>query len=161
MAVFALIKTLSKSIIFHMNNIISRLISVTALLCFPAILFSSEIAIEIEGLRSSKGKILIGVYNQKDKFPKDGGSILNIVGEIANGKAILQAKNLPPGEYAFALLHDENGNSEMDYNWLGIPKEGFGFSRNPSMGLSAPSFEETKINFNGSAKTIKIKVKYM
>lgn len=144
-----------------MRNIVTIFILVFSVICNSAMLFGNEIVIEIEGLRSSNGKILIGVYNHKDKFPKDGGSILNLAGEIVNGRATLQAKNLPPGEYAFALLHDENGNNEMDYNWLGMPKEGFGFSRNPSMGLSAPSFDETKVHFNGSAKIIKIKVKYM
>jgi uncharacterized protein (DUF2141 family) len=132
----------------------------------PTYLFSSssitgEIIIEIEGLRNSKGTVKIGVYDKKERFPKDGGSLLNLTGNIVNGKCIIEVKNLAKGDYSFALLHDENNNDEMDYNWIGIPKEGFGFSRNPSTGLTAPSFNETKVTFDGSKKHISIKVKYM
>ncbi|MDO6436211.1 DUF2141 domain-containing protein [Cyclobacterium sp. 1_MG-2023] len=35
---------------------------------------------------------------------------------------------LEPGEYMISVFHDNNKNGKMDYNLLGKPKEGYGFS---------------------------------
>ena len=37
----------------------------------------------------------------------------------------------------WSLLHDENENSKLD-TMLKIPKEGFGFSRNPAIRMGPP-----------------------
>ena len=49
-------------------------------------------------------------------------------------------KSLSPGNYAIAVLHDENNDRQANRNFLGLPTEGFGFSRNPAIGVSAPGF---------------------
>ena len=36
-----------------------------------------------------------------------------------------------PGEYSLLVIHDENRNGKLD-KALGMPREGFGFSRNPA-----------------------------
>ena len=46
----------------------------------------------------------------------------------------------PPGTYAVKLHIDENENGELDTNFLGIPKEQFGFSNN-AKALGIPKFE--------------------
>jgi len=42
-----------------------------------------------------------------------------------------EVHNLPAGEYAVVVLHDENLNKQLDRNWLGKPKEQWGMSNNP------------------------------
>ena len=49
---------------------------------------------------------------------------------------------IPDGNYAIAFFIDVNGNKKLDKNFLGIPKEQFGFSNNAMGKLSAPSFEQ-------------------
>ena len=48
------------------------------------------------------------------------------------------------GEYAITLFVDFNGNKEMDKNFLGIPKEPYGFSNNVIGKMSAPPFDQAK-----------------
>ena len=36
----------------------------------------------------------------------------------------------PKGLYAIAALHDEDGDGEMDKNFIGLPVEGYACSRN-------------------------------
>lgn len=55
---------------------------------------------------------------------------------------------LPAGRYAIAVLYDENPNHKLDRNTIGWPKEGFGFSNNPKVGLSAPSFNAAVMQVN-------------
>src|SRR3546814_1591535 len=47
------------------------------------------------------------------------------------------------GRYSVALYHDENGNKEFDKDFLGIPSEGYGFSKNPGFRFGVPKQEET------------------
>jgi outer membrane protein len=46
----------------------------------------------------------------------------------ANGQAAAFPGDLPPGDYAVMVFHDENGNGELDKNFIGIPREPLGFS---------------------------------
>ena len=66
--------------------------------------------------------------------------------------------NLPEGTYAIALFVDANENLKIDKNFLGIPKEQYGFSNNAMGTLSGPSFEQAKFQVKGSAiQNIKLK----
>lgn len=118
--------------------------------------------VQVDGIRNAKGNILLSIYNQKDKFMGDPKTkaIYNAVGKIEHGKTSFIFKNIPLGQYAISLLHDENKNEKMDKNLLGIPKEGYGFSNNITLKFGPPSFEETKFNFNKSEQNIHISMKY-
>ena len=66
--------------------------------------------------------------------------------------------DLPSGFYAIALFVDANKNLKIDKNFLGIPKEQFGFSNNAMGRLSAPSFEQAMFEVNGNTtQNIKLK----
>ena len=65
--------------------------------------------------------------------------------------------DLPKGEYAISLYHDENSDNECNRNFLGIPKEGYGFSNNVKPKFSAPTFEDCKFSLS-SDRTIDIKL---
>ena len=65
---------------------------------------------------------------------------------------------IPDGEYAIAFFIDTNGNKKLDKNFLGIPKEQFGFSNNAMGTLSAPTFEQAKFTVTGNTtQNIKLK----
>jgi len=68
--------------------------------------------------------------------------------------------DLAPGAYAVAAYHDENGNGEFDQGFLGLPLEGYGFSRDASGFLSAPSFSSAAVLLEEGGKTIRIRLSY-
>lgn len=96
-----------------------------------------KLTVEIIGLRNSNGKIHLELSNSEEI------RITGITKQIIDGKCQFVFENLKPDRYAFKFFHDENKNNKIDVNWLGIPKEGFGFSNNPSMTFGPPSFEKT------------------
>ena len=67
--------------------------------------------------------------------------------------------DLAPGKYAISIIHDENNNDKLDTNFIGIPKEGFGFSNNPRIMFGPPSFEKASFEIN-QAHVILIEMKY-
>ncbi|MFN6944160.1 MAG: DUF2141 domain-containing protein [Cytophagaceae bacterium] len=119
----------------------------------------SELVIEVNGLRNNIGHVRLGLFNNSEKFLDV--PYLKAVAEIKDKKAVIIFKNLKPGNYAVGLLHDENGNEEMDYNWVGIPKEGYGISNNTSMKLKKPSFQESSFEVKANQKkTVQVKMIY-
>lgn len=69
--------------------------------------------------------------------------------------------DIEPGTYAITLLDDENANGKIDKNFIGIPKEGFGFANFYMSALSKPSFDDFKVILKAGHNYIGIKVKYM
>lgn len=104
----------------------------------------------------------MSIYNQKEKFMGDPKTkaFYNAVGKIENREATFVIKNVPFGQYAITLLHDENKNDKMDKNLLGIPKEGYGFSNNVTLKFGPPSYEESTFDLNKKEQKIQITMKY-
>lgn len=66
---------------------------------------------------------------------------------------------LPYGEYAFTLFVDFNGNKKLDKNFLGIPKEQYGFSNNVMGKMSPPTFDQAKFVITGATtQNIKLRI---
>ncbi|HQV02330.1 MULTISPECIES: DUF2141 domain-containing protein [unclassified Novosphingobium] len=115
----------------------------------------------IEGLRNSNGVVTIAPYPDNPAvFLKPRGSLAN--GRVKARAGMVQACIfLPePGAYGLALYHDENANGKVDKNGLGIPKEGFGFSNNPRIFFSAPSFKKVRVVVSGPGASLRIRMKY-
>ena len=66
---------------------------------------------------------------------------------------------IPHGEYAISLFVDSNGNERIDKNFLGIPKEQYGFSNNVMGRMSAPTFYQAKFLVAGpTTQNIKLRI---
>ena len=66
---------------------------------------------------------------------------------------------LPYGEYAVTLFVDFNGNQKLDKNFLGIPKEQYGFSNNVMGRMSPPTFDQAKFTIVGpTTQNIKLRI---
>ena len=76
------------------------------------------------------------------------------------GQATCVFNGLKPGTYAIAAFHAENNETQMQYGLFGKPKEGYGFSRNPSSSMGAPTFAAAAFDYAGGAQTIPIRLNY-
>jgi uncharacterized protein (DUF2141 family) len=95
------------------------------------------LTIEISDLRNNNGQLILAFNNEKEI------KIKGITQSVTGKKCIIVIENLKPGKYAFKYFHDENNNEKLDVNWIGIPKEGYGFSNNAKGSFGPPSFEKT------------------
>jgi len=101
---------------------------------------SCRLVVHVDGFRNHKGNAGITVFKSPDGWPEDNNKAFMHTGHPFNTDNVTMELQLPPGRYAIAVLHDENSNHKLDRNLIGWPKEGFGFSNNPKVNLSAPSF---------------------
>lgn len=102
------------------------------------------------------------LYNQEEGFPEDLDTSLETKIVKIDNRDVMEMRftNLPYGTYSLAGLHDENYNKDMDYNWIGMPKEGYCFSQDAKPVLSSPSFDATKFKLDQKAKIVYITMQY-
>lgn len=115
-----------------------------------------ELTIEIQNIEALKGNIRIGIFNKSEKFLKRGSTFKNYIIAVKKNTETITIDDLPKGEYAIMLYHDKNSDGELNQNFLGIPKESFGFSNNVKPKFSKPTFEECKFSL---AKNHKVHIK--
>ena len=116
------------------------------------------VTLKINHTNNKSGKIAIAIFNDDRDFP-NSGSILQLRVPVSSAQNSAEVKvELPEGHYAVAFFLDENGNNKMDKNILGIPKERFGFSNDPSILTGAPSFNECEINVSDENNEFSMKL---
>lgn len=128
------------------------------------VLFSQTIDLTITNIKSTNGEIVLGIYKDQKSFDKEEAAVVKYFpkGSNVNGNTLRVKFNLDPGVWGVTLLDDENSDHKMNYNWIGWPKEGFGFSNNYHTGLTKPGFNSFKFTLaQGSTLSVSIKVRYM
>lgn len=122
---------------------------------------NKNVTVVIEGVRSEKGKLILAVFKDQQGF-KMRKPIKRIVLKKSELKEYEVSLHLDPGTYGITLLDDENLNHRMDYNFIGIPKEGFGFSNYYHTGLSKPHFDRFKFEIEANTlQLIEIQIRYV
>lgn len=102
---------------------------------------SCTLIVHIDGFRNQKGDAGLSLFTSPDGWPENNDKAILHGPHPFSGTQTTITLQVPPGRYALAALHDENSNHKLDRNFFGISKEGFGFSNNPKVLLSAPSFD--------------------
>ena len=114
--------------------------------------------VEFTNVKKAKGKLWIAVYKPGEKFGgKEKPSITKIIEVKAAAPQNVQF-DLAPGRYALAVYHDLNNNDELDKNFIGIPKEPYGFSKNFRPKFSAPTFDDCAFELKDAGQKISVKL---
>ena len=115
-----------------------------------------SLTIEFEITKHNKGNILLALYNSEDTYMKT--SYKSFKKEVKNNKVVFVLRDLKKGDYSFSYFHDVNGNKKLDKNFIGIPKEPYGFSNDKKGRFGPPSFEDSSIQIDKDT-TINISIK--
>ena len=103
---------------------------------------AAPVRIEIHGVVKSAGTVHIALFHDENSWDReDADSTVQV--PAVPGTTVAQL-DLPPGDYAFFIYDDVNGNGKLDKTWLGFPDEPYAFSNNVKLGLSKPSFSALK-----------------
>lgn len=123
---------------------------------------TGSVIARVDGLRSVKGVVRACLTRQPSAFPdcrRDPLARRITFPATAQARAI-RFDGLAPGRYAIALLHDENGNGRADMALM-LPREGFGFSRNPGVRLGPPRFARAAFGVADEPVTQTIHMRYI
>jgi uncharacterized protein (DUF2141 family) len=140
-----------------------------ALLVFadlPALVFAQSacpgIHVNILNIKNSIGNVACALFDSPIGFPAEylhfATNIMII--KVHDKQARCHFFDIPPGTYALAVIHDENMNGKLDANWLGIPTEGYGFSKKAKGMLGPPSFSAASFSYDGQDMDMTISLHY-
>lgn len=103
---------------------------------------TATLTVNLAGFRNNEGNVKVGLYNNEGKFLKE--TFLSVTTEIKALKASVQFKNLPLGEYAVSVYHDEDNDGKLKTGMFGIPKEDMACSNNAKGKMGPPQYTDAK-----------------
>lgn len=130
-----------------------------ALALLPGATLLGSLDVEVTGLRSNKGVLQLCLSPTPGAFPdcRQGG----LKRTVSAATPRLRFEGLAPGTYAVAVIHDANQNAKLD-TMLGIPKEGFGFSRDPAIRFGPPRFDAAGFDVQGGGAAMQqVRIRYL
>jgi uncharacterized protein (DUF2141 family) len=113
---------------------------------------AGELNVDVSGVRSDQGAVIGSLCHEGQQFPSGCG--LRATSKAGKGVVTLRFSELPEGDYALALFHDENGNGQME-----LGTEGIGFSNNANLAHATPEFDASRIKVSGMTR-IRVRIRY-
>ncbi len=125
---------------------IVKLATCAALLSATALPTSAAtLTVVAENVEKAKGKVIVAVY-EESKFlsEEQGAQAYTAAAPAAKGPVTLTINDVAPGSYGLVIFHDANNNNDLDRNFLGLPKEGIGFSNGAKINMAPPKIEDAR-----------------
>ena len=148
-----------------MQRLVTSLVFSLALLMVagsPAHAQDVPVTLVVEELRSDQGQVLVNLYLSEDAFLSSRLALWQKAVPVPPGASQVEIElELPLVEFALGVLHDEDGDGEMDTNFIGMPKEGMGASNNPTSRFGPPKWEDALVDSVQPGDTLRIQANYL
>jgi uncharacterized protein (DUF2141 family) len=132
-------------------------LAILACLCSAAQVRAADLTIRVDNVESNDGQLMVALYASGADWMKRPLQTASV--EAVAGTTTVQFKDLAPGEYAFAVFHDANGNGRMDRNRMGMPVEMATFS-NDAQGFMGPApFEAAKFALPDAGRSLTVNLR--
>ena len=122
----------------------------------------ATLRLHLFNVRNDQGDIHICMTQRVEQFldcEDDPAAITRRVKATRN-EGVIDMGGLRSGKWMVLVLHDENGDGKMKTS-MGIPREGFGFSRNPAIRMGPPRAEDVRFDLPPGASVQQVKMKYI
>jgi uncharacterized protein (DUF2141 family) len=145
--------TNSKDSIVHVDSI-----KTADQIVVDTVMVHTPLKLVITNLKSPSAPVIIGVYNEKCKFPdpKCQLKVYTIKPDSLSVTAVIT--DLPFGIYALAIYQDVNSNGKIDKNFMGIPTEPYAFSNNYKPTVKAPAFKNCRFVYCADTSLVAMKM---
>jgi uncharacterized protein (DUF2141 family) len=121
----------------------------------PAI--AADLAVDIVDVKSAEGNVRVAIYDNPETWL--GKPVKGITVKAVAGTVTVNFGDLPEGEYAVVTYHDVNANGKLDFNFLHMPKEPWGFSNDAAPRFGAPTYKDARFKLPASGARITIHLK--
>ncbi|HEY4274131.1 MAG TPA: DUF2141 domain-containing protein [Rhizomicrobium sp.] len=113
---------------------------------------SATLTIHVETVGKG-GLVRLGLYDEVGYGDEKGKPIAFADVPAVEGETVIVLRDVPAGTYAIETYQDVNGNDKMDTDWVGLPLEPYGFSRDAKPFLSKPPFSKVKFQLHAGAQS--------
>jgi uncharacterized protein (DUF2141 family) len=107
--------------------------------------------VAVRGFENTAGLINVALFTGEKDFGNRDRMFRGVRIKPKGDESLAVFSELPAGDYAIAVFHDENENGKLDKNLVGIPKEAYGFSNDARGVFGPPSFSDAKVVLTNGA----------
>lgn len=119
------------------------------------------LTLRITELRNQQGVVCVALFSSADGFPDNTAKAMKAEGfPIKEIPLNITLADIPFGQYAVTVFHDENADGDLNTGVFGIPQEGIGFSENPKVWKGPPQFQQANFSFTPENPVVEIAMKY-
>jgi len=119
-----------------------------------------RIAAKVTGVRNAKGRLLVRLYRGGEGFPSNAEAAYRTeTFAVVKGTTNIAFENVPHGEYALWICHDEDADGNLKSNFLGMPTEGVGVSGPPPSFI--PGYDGARFTLDSELSEHDIPLRYL
>lgn len=122
------------------------------------LLSAQSLTITLENVKDSSGVIMLQLMQGEEEFNGATPAFASYLQRAQQGTMTFQSNNLPNGYFAVRIMHDLNGNGELDSNFVGMPTEPWAMSNNARGNFGPPTWEQVKFAVSDESVTQTIKL---
>jgi uncharacterized protein (DUF2141 family) len=138
----------------RLNQLLMSTVLLSALCAGAAA--AATVEVRVTAVAGGKGTVNVAVCD-RERFLKQCVYTASVPAK--EGENVIAVHGVPKGTWAVLVYQDENGNGQLDRNFIGIPKENYGFSRDAASKFGPPSFEDAAIEVgDGAVVTAQVKL---
>ncbi|KAB8334597.1 DUF2141 domain-containing protein [Scytonema tolypothrichoides VB-61278] len=148
--------------IFQANTFFLAIVAIISLMRTVNAESPATLTVVVNGLHHKNGQVCLRVYSGEKGFPDSNTSeVQSGCTQITGSSVKKQFSGLKPGTYAVAVVDDQNGDHKLNKDFFGLPQEGFGISKNPTISIATgtPKFRDASFVLKKNT-TINIVMKY-
>jgi len=103
---------------------------------------AGDVTVTLTGVQARGGQLLVSLQT-REQFMQPTG-LGEIVQNPTAGTTTVTFRDVPAGDYAVSVLHDQNGDGQMQVSEIGIPTEGWAMSHGAEL-RGPPTFAQVKV----------------
>jgi uncharacterized protein (DUF2141 family) len=115
-----------------------------------------DLHVVVTNLRSDNGVTRVYLADSPESYAFGGRPFRTADVRPQGRKAKLTFENIPCGDYAIRLFHDENADGRLDANFARIPTERYGFSNNARKRFGPADYAMARFHFGGDRMDMEI-----
>lgn len=121
----------------------------------------AQAQVELVGVRSAKGTLVVTVYGDRPEDFLAKGTKLAKLKLVPREGTVAGCLTLPrEGVYALTAFHDEDGDGRLTRGMIGLPVEGYGFPHDPRLIFGPPSFDAVAMAFHPGITPVPMTIRY-
>jgi len=121
---------------------------------------AGDLRVSVDGVRNKSGNLRVALFQNPESFATKDGRYKEVVVPAREGNIEAVFTDVPIGTYGLAAFHDENDNVLFDKNFIGFPKEGFGFGNDAPVFLGPPDFLDAAVNVAEEIRHVSLTLRY-
>lgn len=127
---------------------------VLALIAVSAPAGATDVVVRVSGVVGRAGAVRVGICLPPEYEHRRCSR--NAAAAARPGTVEVTVLGVPAGRYAVIAHHDRAGDREVHTNWLGIPTDGVGVSRNAEGRFGPPGFDQVALDITGARVVVDI-----